>query len=318
MLIFFYFYKKRMFSISGKSKAKGAVAGRSGTATPTLSSAESVASAPGQQNMGSVPAPEPGFPDPYKLLADARRVTISKELSGTAKMLNCMFGLCGVTRYRYYVRDAVTGRDLFKAKLSYAAACNVCSGGVRHNYTLDLYSLPLDGSKVLKDQARKGMFLSTSSSAKSTIASGGHGVMDLRNTETVGRLIPSAAGAITVKDGSGATALRLAVPVKVGHGSAASEMLIEDGATTALVGRLVKQWSRGDNDWSLLCCCASGTESGPFTLDMSAVSNVKKRALLVMAGIIADAVAFDFRAAGPAVSASGEKASLISATSESN
>lgn len=261
--------------------------------------------------------PEPGFADPYKLLGEARRVAISKELSGTAKLLNCMFGVCGVTRYRYYVRDVASGRDIFKAKLSYASSCNVCASGVRHNYTLDLYSLPLDGSKILKDQARKGMFLSTSSSAKSTVASGGHGVMDLRNTETIGRVIPSNAGAIAVKDAGGATVLRIAVPVRAG--SAASEMLIEDGATTALVGRLVKQWGRGDNDWSLMCCCASGPGgSGSYVLDMSAVSNAKKRALLVMAGIVADAVAFDFKAAGPTAGPAGDQARPLLADDTSN
>ncbi len=259
---------------------------------------------PAQQSIKpgiKTPEPEPGFGDPYKLLADCRRVIISKELTNAAKMVNCVVGVCGVTRYRYYVRDAATGRELFKAKLSYSSSWSTCSGAQRHNYTLDIFVLPLDGSKVLKDQAKKGLFIGTSSSEKSALASGGHGVMDLRNAETLGRVIPSPAGSFTVKDGSNATAFRIALPVSVGYGATTSEMLVEDGATTAQVGRIVKQWGRSDNDWTLMCCCFNGTENGTFTLDMSAVSNVKKRALLVVAAILADPVAFQFRAAPPSI-----------------
>lgn len=247
------------------------------------------------------PPPEHGFPDPYRLLADSRRVLISKELGAKAKFVNCVFGFCGITRYRYYVKDAATGRELFKAKLSYSTSCNVCAGGTRHNYTLDIFSLPLDGSLTLKEQANKGFFIGTSSSEKSTLASGGHGVMDMRNAETLGRVIPSPSGSFTVKDGASVTAFRIALPVSVGYGATSSEMLIEDGATTTLVGRIVKQWGRGDNDWTLMCCCSSSGGNGNFTLDMSAVSNVKKRALLLVAGILADGVSFQFRAAPPAV-----------------
>jgi hypothetical protein len=257
---------------------------------------------PAQESMvanTNVPIPENGFPDPYRLLADTRRVVISKELTYQAKIINCVFGFCGVTRYRYYIRDAATGRDLFKAKLSYSSTCNVCAGGKRHNYSIDLFLLPLDGSTTLKDQAKKGIFLSTSTSDKSPISSGGHGVMDMRNMECLGRIIPSPSGSITVKDGSGSVAFRIAVPISTGYGGISSEMLIEDGTTTSLVGRITKQWGKSDNDWNLMCCCANGQEHGLFTLDMSAVSNVKKRALLILAGIAADAVAFDFRAAAP-------------------
>lgn len=251
---------------------------------------------------GFVAPPESGFPDPFKILADTRKVHFFKEVSPTAKCINCLFGICGVTRYRYFIRDAATGRDLFKAKFSYSTSCNICAGGVRHNYSLELYLLPLDGSKFLKDQAKKGLFLSTSTSPKSQIAAGGHGVMDMRSLKLVGRLIPSPAGSITVKDASQATSLRIAVPIKAGYAANSTEMLIEDATTTALVGRLSKQWKRSDNNMSLLCCCCgSNDEHGAFTLDMSAVSNVQKRALLIMAGIIADAVAFEFRAAAPVV-----------------
>ena len=261
----------------------------------SLSSAGSVESGP-------TAVAESGFPDPFKILADARKVIITKELSGTAKCLNCLFSMCGVTRYRYYVKDATTGKDLFKAKMSYSASCNLCAGATRHNYSLDLYLLPLDGSKFLRDKARKGLFMSTSSSEKSKISAGGHGVTDMRNLDLVGRIIPSPSGSLTVKDGAHSTAFRIAVPVSSGFASNSSEMIIEDGSTTALVGRLSKQWGRSDTDIHFLCCCCgSGREHGPFTLDMSAVSNVKKRALLILAGIIADAVSFEFRAAAPVV-----------------
>jgi len=283
-----------------------------GTANASLAAGSSIASdtengsivsgGPSQQTMGGVRTPqlESGFPDPYRLLAESRRVLIAKELTQQAKLINCVFGFCGVTRFRYFVRDAVTGRDLFKAKLSYSSSCNVCAGGTRHNYTLELFLLPQDGSTVLgKDQAKRGLFLSTSTSDKSAIATGGHGVMDMRNMETVGRIIPSPSGAITVKEGTGGVAFRIAVPINTGYGGSSSEMLIEDGATTALVGRLTKQWGKGDNDLNIICCCGNGRDHGAFTLDISAVSNVKKRGLLVMAAIIADAVAFDFRAAAP-------------------
>jgi hypothetical protein len=255
---------------------------------------------PAQQSF-KVPEVEPGFGDPYKMLADCRRVLVSKELSSAAKMINCVVGVCGVTRYRYFLKDAATGRDLFKAKLSYSGSWSTCSGAPKHSYTLDIFTLPLDGSTVLKDQAKKGLFISTSSSEKSALASGGHGVMDLRNGETLGRVIPSPAGSFTIKDAGSATAFRIALPVSVGYGATSSEMLIEDGATTALVGRIVKQWGRSDNDWTLMCCCGASGENGTFTLDMSAVSNVKKRALLVTAAILADGVSFQFRAAPPAV-----------------
>lgn len=286
--------------MSGKAKAPVSAPK---TAASRVSSTEP-AGAPVQQDIKSgvkAPVVEAGFPDPYKLLADSRRVLITKELTNKAKLINCVFGFCGVTRYRYFVKDAATGRDLFKAKLSYSTSCNMCAGSTRHNYTLDIYSIPLDGSTVLKDQAKRGLFVGTSSSEKSALASGGHGVMDLRNAETLGRVIPSPAGSFTVKDGSGATAFRIALPVSVGYGSSTSEMLIEDGATTALVGRIVKQWGRGDNDWTLMCCCSGSTENGSFTVDMSAVSNVKKRALLMVSGILADAASFQFRAAPPAL-----------------
>ena len=260
----------------------------------------SSAEAPLQQAIRT-PEPEAGFGDPYKMLADCRRVLIFKELTSTAKMINCVVGICGVTRYRYFVKDAATGRDLFKAKLSYSSPLSTCSGAAKHNYTLEIFTLPLDGSTVLKDQAKKGLFIGTSSSEKSALASGGHGVMDLRNAETLGRVIPSPAGSFTVKDASSSTVFRIALPVSVGYGGASSEMLIEDGATTALVGRVVKQWGRSDNDWTLMCCCGTGGENGSFTLDMSAVSNVKKRALLVTAAILSDGVSFQFRAAPPAI-----------------
>ena len=269
--------------------------------TGSVSRASSVEPPSQQQIMGiRTPEPEAGFGDPFKLLADCRRVTISKELTSAAKVINCVVGVCGVTRYRYYIRDAATGRELFKAKLAYSSSWSNCSGAPKHNYTLDIFTLPLDGSTVLKDQAKKGLFLGTSSSDKSALASGGHGVMDLRNAETLGRVIPSPAGSFTIKDGSSATAFRIALPVSVGYGATTSEMLIEDGATTAQVGRIVKQWGRSDNDWTLMCCCCTGSENGTFTLDMSAVSNVRKRALLVAAAILADPVSFQFRAAPPA------------------
>lgn len=286
--------------MSGKSKPPVSSSAPK-TAGSRVSSAEP---APVQQDIKAglkTPPVESGFPDPYKLLADSRRVLITKELTNKAKFINCVFGFCGVTRYRYFVKDAATGRDLFKARLSYSASCNLCAGSNRHNYTLDIYSIPMDGSTVLKDKAKRGLFLGTSSSEKSTLASGGHGVMDLRNAETLGRVIPSPAGSFTVKEGSGATAFRIALPVSVGYGSSTSEMLIEDGATTALVGRIVKQWGRGDNDWTLMCCCSGTTENGSYTVDMSAVSNVKKRALLMVAGILADATSYQFRAAPPAL-----------------
>ena len=275
-----------------------------------VESATPVIKAPFQQAMAGARTPplESGFPDPYKLLADSRRVVVTKELSHQAKMVNCVFGFCGVTRYRYYVRDAATGRDLFKAKFSYASSCNVCAAGTRHNYSLDLYIMPLDGSINLKEKAHKGLFLSTSSSEKSAVSTGGHGVMDLRNSETIGRIIPGPTGSLTVKDGSSSLAFRVAVPINAGYGGRASEMLIEDGATTAQVGRIVKQWGKSDNDWNIICCCAPGRDHGLFTLDMAAVSNVKKRALLVMVSILADAVAFDFRAAGPVSHKSIERA----------
>ena len=285
--------------------------------TPTSPESSSIrrssrqAAPPAQQSVAVSSAVEPeenkgnvwtaGFPDPYKILADVRKVVIYKELSSTAKCINCLFSVCGVTRYRYYVRDASTGRDIFKAKMSYSASCNVCAGGTRHNYSLDLFLLPLDGSKFLKEQASKALFLSTSTSDKSKIAVGGHGVTDMRNLELIGRLIPSPSGSIAVKDAAQATAFRIALPVSVGFAANSSEMQIEDGSTTALVGRIAKQWGKSDNDMALLCCCWTGTNHGPYTLDISAVSNVKKRALLVMAGIIADAVSFNFRAAPPIV-----------------
>jgi hypothetical protein len=273
-------------------------------ATASSAASRTSSAGPVQQDMRSsvrTPEPEPGFGDPYKMLADCRRVLVAKELTNAAKFINCVVGFCGVTRYRYYVKDAATGRDLFKAKLSYSSSWSSCSGATKHNYTLDIFTLPLDGSKVLKDQAKHGMFVSTSSSEKSALAAGGHGVMDMRNAETLGKVIPSPAGSFTIKDGSSATAFRVALPVSVGYGATSSEMLVEDGATTALVGRIVKQWGRSDNDWTFMCCCGSGGENGTFTLDMAAVSNVRKRALLVVAAILADGVSFQFRAAPPAL-----------------
>lgn len=256
----------------------------------------------GQQVMGapsSDPLPVAGYPDPYKLLADARKVYILKEINAHSKVINCVFGFCGITRYRYYVRDAVSGRDLFKAKLAYSSTCNVCAGGTRHNYTLDLACLPLDGSGIA---GTEGAFLSTSSSATSQVATGGHGVMDMRNRETVGRVIPAPSGSFTVKEANNAVAFRVAIPINTGFGGSTSEMLVEEGTTTALVGRIVKNWTSGDNKTA---CCFGSEKPGPFLIDMTAVSNIKKRALLVVAGIVADGIAFGFRAA-PAVEPSAK------------
>jgi hypothetical protein len=147
------------------------------------------------------------------------------------------------------------------------------------------------------------MFISTSSSPNSPVATGGHGVMDMRNMEAIGRVIPGPTGAITIKDGSQVIAFRIGIPVSAGYGNSTSEMLIEDSATTALVGRIVKSWGNSDSNWNKICCClnSGGAQYGNFMLDMSAVSNVKKRALLITAGILADAVAFSFKAAPPVV-----------------
>ena len=260
------------------------------------------------------PPAEVGFPDPYKLLGDSRKVLIYKELTGRTKFVNCMLGFCGVTRYRYYVRDAISGRELFKAKLSYSTSCNTCSA-TRHIYTLELYCLPLDGSRVLGKDSSRGLFLATSSSPNSTFATGGHGVMDMRNKETIGRVIPGPTGSITIKDGSQSIAFRVGLPVSAGFGNSSSEMLIEDSSTTALVGRLVKSWGRSDNEWNICCCFgpSKNAQYGNFMLDMSAVSNVKKRALLIMSGIVSDAVAFSFRAAPPIAVSPGGKGSIESA-----
>ena len=255
-----------------------------------------------QQVAATLPATvEAGFPDPYKLLADCRKLSIFKEVTGRSRAVNCVLGLCGVTRFHYFIRDAITGKDLFKAKLSYnASLCNVCSGGTRHNYSLDIFCLPLNGSTVVGREG-KGAFLAASSSATSQVASGGHGVMDLRTKETVGRVIPAPSGSLTVKEGaSGATAFRIAIPINVGFGGNTSEMQVEDATTTALVGRLIKTWTKGDSDWTNICCCSFGNEvPGSFLLDMAAVANIKKRALLVVAAILADGVAFSFKAAPP-------------------
>jgi hypothetical protein len=262
----------------------------------------------------SFPPPEVGFPDPYRILGDSRKVLIFKELTGRTKFVNCMLGFCGVTRYRYYVRDAISGRELFKAKLSYSTSCNTCSG-TRHVYTLELYCLPLDGSRVLGKDSQRGLFMATSSSPNTSFATGGHGVMDMRNKETIGRVIPSPTGSITIKDGSQSIAFRIGLPVSAGYGNTTSEMLIEDSSTTALVGRIVKSWGKSDNECNLCCCCGPSNSSqyGNFMLDMSAVSNVKKRALLIMSGIISDAAAFSFRAAPPIAVPSGGQGSIESA-----
>jgi len=211
------------------------------------------------------------------------------------------------------VKDAISGKELFRAKFSYSASCNTCAG-TRHNYTLDVFVTPLDGGGggAAIGSARRptsgikkipGMFISTSSSPNSPVATGGHGVMDLRNMETIGRVIPGPTGAVTIKDGSQIIAFRVGIPVSAGYGNSTSEMLIEDSATTALVGRIVKTWGKSDSNWSKLCCCGGGSSGqyGNFMLDMSAVSNVKKRALLITAGILADGVAFSFNAAPPII-----------------
>jgi hypothetical protein len=251
----------------------------------------------------SYPPAELGFPDPYKQLGEFRKVVVLKEMTQRTRMINCLLGVCGVTRYRYYVKDAVSGRDIFKCKFSYSSSCNVCAGGTRHNYTLDMYCTPLDGSRVLGRDSTKGLFISTASSENSPVATGGHGAMDMRSMETLGRVIPGPTGSITIKSSNQGIAFRIAAPINSGYGGATSEMLIEDGSTTALVGRIVKTWSKGDSAW----CCGGSESPGPFLLDMTAVSNLKKRALLVVAAIIADATAFGFRAAPPVSLGDAEK-----------
>ena len=59
-----------------------------------MESATPVMTAPFQQAMAGARTPplESGFPDPYKLLADSRRVVVTKELSHQAKMVNCVLG----------------------------------------------------------------------------------------------------------------------------------------------------------------------------------------------------------------------------------
>ena len=299
-----------------------AAAGKPANTGARKSVVKTQAQAPATASMSAKPASptqtfppaEVGFPDPYKLLGDSRKVLIFKELTGRTKFVNCMLGFCGVTRYRYYVRDAISGHELFKARLSYSTSCNTCSG-TRHVYTLELYCLPIDGSRVLGKDSQRGLFLATSSSPNTSFATGGHGVMDMRSKETIGRVIPSPTGSITVKDGSQTIAFRIGLPVNSGYGNATSEMLVEDSSTTALVGRVVKSWGRSDNDWNLCCCCgpSGNSQYGNFMLDMSAVSNVKKRALLIMSGIISDAVAFSFRAAPPIAVSPGGKGSIESA-----
>lgn len=243
---------------------------------------------------------EVGFPDPYKLLGDLRKVVIVKELSSKTRAINCVLGACGVTRYRYYVRDPASNKDIFKCKFSYSSSCNVCAGGTRHNYTLDMYCIPLDGSRVLGKDSTKGLFVSTASSENSPVATGGHGVMDMRNMETLGRVIPGPTGSFTIKNPGQGIAFRLAAPINSGYGGTSSEMLVEDGSTTALVGRVVKSWTRADSSWDCCCCIGSGGEPcGNYLLDMTAVSVIKKRVLLVVAAIIADGTSFGFRAAPP-------------------